>query len=717
METERFFNRAVRPEALGHGRPRLSVWAGIAVCVLGLLTTWVFAQSGSVGSFEIDGNLVDDPPGEPIDWSTDPAGNSPHPGLTNRVDFLDGSGQGDDIFGQGSKELEPGGWRCLTGSAPAKDDILRGSVAVRAIGQKRFMYVNFFRGSPNGDAHMDYEFNQSAEKSSSCPDLPKRTDGDILITFDTEFGGKVIFVRAFKWVGNESVGNFEELALGSQGLLWDAAVNIPNTIPGAQAGVYGEAAINLTDSPLQLLCPQFAYMKTRASTSINAELKDRTAAQRISFQARPELANARDSAFGVFVSALGTSTTLVSASTSQQGVGSTRREDRLLNISDPVTGGDIVEADVVVASSESTITEAPAQAGHTSIAETANVNLLNGTITADAVRAQATAIAGASASSFSSVGSTFKNLRVAGVAMNDVTPNTRVDLPAAQFGAGSYVLLYERVGSTSTPSPGQIEGGTYGAELKVNMIHVFVSDLQPLVLGSQRVEVILSNAIAKTDFPQLELCSIPPEQTVSGHALLASAATDPASLPTTVGFVSIPANGGLDQQNLESVAISGAVSAGASQTESSGALGTDASNASSFAQASGVCLLPSGNTCGLSATLVKSKSNSGATASGASSDDAGTQLVDLVVLGTPVAANPPPNTVIDLPGIGFVIVNEQFCDNQGTLPNCSNGTLAGHAGLTVRAIRLFVTAPDNPLGLQTGQVIVAESHSDAAFRR
>jgi hypothetical protein len=389
----------------------------------------------------------------------------------------------------------------------------------------------------------------------------------------------------------------------------------------------------------------------------------------------------------------------------------------LLSISDPVTGGDIVRADVVVASSESTITEAPPQAAHTSMAETANVNLLNGTITADAVRAQATAIASGSASSFSSVGSTFKNLTVAGVAMNDVTPNTRVDLPAAQFGSGSYVLLYERVGSTSTPSPGQIEGGTYAAELKVNMIHVFVSDLQPLVLGSQQVEVIVSDAIAKADFPQLELCSIPPEQTVSGHAFVASAATDPSLLPTTVGFVSIPPNGGLDQQNLESVAISGAASAGASQSESSGALTADASGASSFAQASGACLMQSGNTCGLSATLVKSTSNSTATASGASSNDAGTQLVDLVVLGTPVAANPPPNTVIDLPGIGFVILNEQFCDNQGTLPNCSSGTSAGHAGLTVRAIRLFVTAPDNPLGLQTGQVIVAESHSDAAFRR
>ena len=65
-----------------------------------------------------------------------------------------------------------------------------------------------------------------------------------------------------------------------------------------------------------------------------------------------------------------------------------------------------------------------------------------------------------------------------------------------------------------------------------------------------------------------------------------------------------------------------------------------------------------------------------------------------------------------------MILNEQFCDNQGTLAaNCSDGTVFGHAGLTVRAIRVVVTVPDNALGLKTGQVIVAESHSDADFRK
>src|SRR5438093_4599911 len=370
----------------------------IVLTLLTALSPVASTGTGSVGSFEIDGNLGDDPAGEPIDWSTDPAGNTPHPGLTNRVDFVDGSGQGDDIFGQGTKELEPGGWRCVTGSAPQKDDILKGSVAVRGIGQKRFMYINFFRLGVQGDAHLDYEFNQSTEPNPACPALPKRTQDDVLIAFDTDFGGSVIQVRAFRWVGDSTSGDFIELPLGSKGVLWDAAVNIPNTIPGLEPGAFGEAAINLTDSSLQLLCPTTAYMKTRSSTAINSELKDRTAPQNVSFRDQPELANAQKSAFGVFVSALGTASTQVNASTSQHGVGSARQEDSLLNLKDPVTGGGIVRADVVIASSESTITDSPAEATHTSIAEVTNVNILNGQITADTVRAQATAIASGPAS-------------------------------------------------------------------------------------------------------------------------------------------------------------------------------------------------------------------------------------------------------------------------------------------------------------------------------
>jgi len=59
-----------------------------------------------------------------------------------------------------------------------------------------------------------------------------------------------------------------------------------------------------------------------------------------------------------------------------------------------------------------------------------------------------------------------------------------------------------------------------------------------------------------------------------------------------------------------------------------------------------------------------------------------------------------------------VIFNEQFCDNGAALPDCAGST---HAGLTVRAIHLVVTVPDNDLGLRVGDIIIAEAHSDASF--
>ena len=699
-----------------HRHP-LAIVLGLLVLASAMIGNPDAFAGSAVGDFEIDGNLQDNPAGGPIDWSTDPEGNVPHPGLPSRADFVDATGQNDGIFGQGSKELEPGAWKCITGSAPGKSDILKGSVAIRAVGQKRFMYVNFFRKATDGDVHMDYEFNQSSDPNPACAALgaqapKKRTAGDVLITFDTEQGGRIILVRAFEWVGDDKVGIFKELPLGSQGVLWDAAVNIPNTIPGAEAGAFGEAAINITDSPIKFLCPEFAYMKTRSSTAINSELKDRTAPLKVVFADRPDLALAEKSAFGAFVSdsLLGINQTLVPVSSRQKGVGRDEQSAQLLDV--PVPG--VLQAAVLRTSSRSEVTNFPGQAKHTSVAETVNVNILNGLVRASFVRGVATATADGASSAISSIGSAFKDLVVNGVAINNVTPNTRIELPHAQFGRGAHVMLFERVGSTSTPAPGQTAGGTYAADLTVNMIRVVITDSLPGP-GIHRTEVIVSNAVAHADFPQRELCDVPPDQRVSGHAFITSATTDPSLVPTTLGFVSIPGNGGLEHQDLDEATIGSEVSAGASVSESSGELTATSSTASSFAEATGVCV-PTPGCATIRATAVKSQSNSTAGASGASSDDAGTELVGLVVMGTPVSANPPPNTMIELPGIGFVILNEQFCDNNGTLANnCSDGTVAGHSGLTVRAIHVFVTVPANPAGLQEGEVIVAEAHSDATF--
>src|SRR5207247_4702829 len=154
--------------------------------------------------------------------------------------FTDGTGPADDGFSQGSKENDQSTWICTAGSAPAKNDIVNqisingaapvaGEIAFRFFPvngvQKQFLYADWTRLSNNGDAHIDYEFNQKDPSTNpanpNCPNLPIRTPGDFIVSFDTQFGGSVINVSGFQWNGT----TFTPLSLGSQGTLWDAAVN------------------------------------------------------------------------------------------------------------------------------------------------------------------------------------------------------------------------------------------------------------------------------------------------------------------------------------------------------------------------------------------------------------------------------------------------------------------------------------------------------------
>src|SRR5438445_5222678 len=246
----------------------------------------------TVGSFEIDGNLTVNhlvPPSEPIDWDS-----NPFPAALTT--FTDGTGSTDDIFGMGSKENDQSSWVCTGGSAPPKDDVINqisvngtppiaGEIAFRFFPvsgvQKQFLYANWSRLSNNGDAHIDYEFNQADPStnpaSPGCPQLPRRTPGDFLISFDTQNGGATIDVSAFTWNGSA----FMPLSVGSQGNLWDAAVNTAASITGLTAtgtNLFGELALNVTDTIGEIPCNKVlsASYKPRASTSLSAEVKDRT---------------------------------------------------------------------------------------------------------------------------------------------------------------------------------------------------------------------------------------------------------------------------------------------------------------------------------------------------------------------------------------------------------------------------------------------------------
>jgi hypothetical protein len=317
----------------------------------------------------------------------------------------------------------------------------------------------------------------------------------------------------------------------------------------------------------------------------------------------------------------------------------------------------------------------------------------------------ATARASGFNSSFSSAGSAFKNLVVNSAQVNNVNPNTRIDLPAAQFGAGSYVALFEEIAASSQPAPGQLTGGTYAADLTVNMIRVHITSLAPT---GDAVDVVVSHAQAHADFPQPSGCPAL-AGTVSGDATIVNEQANPSQLPVVVGFVSIPPQGGHDHQDLDQLSTS-AVSGGTSVSDSAGTVLASSSNSSSFAKAQNVCVLPVNGVCTVSASAINSQANSASGGGKSSSDSAGTSLLGLSVGGLSVNNNPPPNTTILVPGIGSVILNEQTCDGGGA-PPCTGAT---SSGIRVRAIHVIVDNPNATGAPQGANVIVAEAHADSS---
>jgi hypothetical protein len=734
MTTKTRFQRQWRVVASAAPRPLLIITGLLLLLLIGApVANGPTLAGNTVGSFEIDGNLTLDhlvPPTEPIDWFS-----SPFPAALTT--FTDGTGTADDIFGMGSKENDQSTWICTTGSAPAKDDVVNeisingaapvaGEIAFRFFPvsgvQKQFLYAGWSRLSNNGDAHIDYEFNQADPStnpaSAGCPHLPRRTPGDFLVSFDTQFGGSIINVTAFTWNGT----TFAPLSLGSQGVLWDAAVNTVPSIPGLTAtgtNLFGELALNVSDTIGTIPCNKvlFVSMKTRASTSLSAELKDRTRVKPVNFTVfNPAGANANGNAYGARIqdTLLGINQTLPAATpatctngvcSSQSGAGSTSNSNSVLNVAVPPPGGSILKANVLSASSTSTVDSTTNTATDTGVAESAGVNLVGGLVTADVVRGVAAARASGFNSSFSSAGSAFKNLVVNGAQMNNVNPNTTIDLPATEFGAGSFVKLLEETGSSSQPAPGQLTGGTFAADLTVNMIRVHITSLAPT---GEALDVVVSHAQAHADFPQPGGCPAL-AGTVSGDATIVNEQADPSQLPVVVGFVSIPPQGGHDHQDLDQLSTS-LVSSGTSVSDSAGTVLTSSSNSSSFARAQNVCVLPNAGVCTVSASAINSQANSASGGGRSSSDPQGTSLLGISVAGMSVSDNPPPNTTILVPGIGSVTLNEQTCDGGGA-PPCSGAT---SSGIRVRAIHVIVNNP-NALGVPQGaEVIVGEAHADSS---
>lgn len=188
---------------------------------------------------------------------------------------------------------------------------------------------------------------------------------------------------------------------------------------------------------------------------------------------------------------------------------------------------------------------------------------------------------------------------------------------------------------------------------------------------------------------------------ISGEAYGAVAHTSAGTLARSPLAVLNPDDGMADAV-AASLDVPNVITAESLSSIATGAIGENAASTQSSSTLQNVSVLTGLVTAKAVVAMASSTSN-GTTAS---SSAAGATFVELVVKGVPLGDGaPPPNTRIDVPGVGTVILNEQ-------VPS-GNGTTA--AALSVRMIR--VELKDALTGVQTGEVVVGAAESAVAFAR
>jgi uncharacterized repeat protein (TIGR01451 family) len=243
----------------------------IAVCLAAILSlggvalpaSALVVGAGSLGGFEIDGNLTEDA------------------GVVGNIDWANASNVTviaddtiDSAFQGSSKELEPGNWVCQSkpgGVTPGKDNLLRAYVNPRIGASTAYLDLAFVKEVGEGDTHVNFEFNKSTTVTpyAEGPCGITRTVGDLLFTYD--FDGTstpVSTVRVWKWDGAdwaELVLPVNAAAATNNGGEVTDPLNGGATIP---ARSFGELTVDLLQIPgFTPTCPGFATVNIRSRSA------------------------------------------------------------------------------------------------------------------------------------------------------------------------------------------------------------------------------------------------------------------------------------------------------------------------------------------------------------------------------------------------------------------------------------------------------------------
>jgi hypothetical protein len=407
----------------------------------------------------------------------------------------------------------------------------------------------------------------------------------------------------------------------------------------------------------------------------------------------------------------------------QEGPGMAHEEEELI----PIQVGNVLKAKLLVSRIDLRVDEDPLRAQSWAQASVVELDILNGTVTADVVKAWANAEADTHHAFTRTVDSEIVGLQVADLVNVQSAPGAQIELGPTLgdvVGGGSFVRTYVREDNSTMPKPND---PFYRGDTTVTMLHVYLSD----VLGIGSVEVIVSRAHAHAEVPT-PFCGL--IQSVKAAAYVARARTviDDSKPGILVGEQHIGVVGGRGHHQLlgTEIPVGEESLAEVNVTESSvfGAVSAD-SHSESFAMSKilGVCILQDGtveegNTedygdCLIGITAIRAESNSFANATAAFSWGSVT-IVGMTVLGIDVCealgmedenhknagnrtsslniCKPPQDTMIQI-GPYKIWLNQRERDPPEE----------GHTGYYVRAVRIQ--------GPVIGDLIISRAYTSADF--
>ena len=315
--------------------------------------------------------------------------------------------------------------------------------------------------------------------------------------------------------------------------------------------------------------------------------------------------------------------------------------------------------------------------------EIAKINLLSGLITASVIKAVANVSVAKTSLTPTSTGTSFTDLVIAGTKIPaNVAPNTVIGLP----GIGSVTVNF-----VSASTYGTLASGVEVEALRVEVLEAHNS----FGLSSGSV-IIVGEAFASYNRTQ-------PAATLGGYseslAVTADAGTllqDAAAAGSLSGIPNCLGTSGQTITNsVANILATGLLSVNAAKTTAYAGTTGKSSMAKTTATVANISLL--GLVTADSIVAVAQETRNGTTSIPSTT---GTSFGGLSVAGLQIASNIAPNTVITLPLLGYIVLNEQ--------PAPVNGTIQ------VNGIHVVITL-SNVLNLPIGaQIFLAHAEATAA---